>query len=281
MFGTVPFFAVSLTKAGLAPHGIAFYRYLIAAVVFLPALWQARAQWRILMWGLMAGAMMGAGWIGYVEALKLAPVSTVGVIYMTYPVFTLLVGWLVFRDIPSARGLLAAAIVVVAAVLASAPAAVGAGQAKALIFALAAPLGFGLAINVLVHRLVEVAPLARVGSVSLGAMLGILPLILMSSRNEMIPADPAYWWLIVGIALGSALVPQMLYTVFAPRIGAGRTAMAGSIELPTMFAIGWFAFGEQIGVAQWLACGLIVLAIVMVPARATRNVTTNLTTDIP
>jgi drug/metabolite transporter (DMT)-like permease len=39
MFGTVPYFAVSLTQMGIAPPAVAFYRYLIAGMVFLPALW--------------------------------------------------------------------------------------------------------------------------------------------------------------------------------------------------------------------------------------------------
>jgi drug/metabolite transporter (DMT)-like permease len=43
-----------------------------------------------------------------------------------------------------------------------------------------------------------------------------------------------------------------------------------------MFFIGWFALGETIGPAQWLTCLLITLAIVLTPARATRNLTAQL-----
>jgi len=43
-----------------------------------------------------------------------------------------------------------------------------------------------------------------------------------------------------------------------------------------MFFIGWFTLGEVIGPAQWLACLLITLAILMTPARATRNLTTQM-----
>ena len=41
-----------------------------------------------------------------------------------------------------------------------------------------------------------------------------------------------------------------------------------------MFFIGWFALGETIGPVQWLACLLITLAILLTPARATRNLAT-------
>ncbi len=41
---------------------------------------------------------MGIGWIGYVTALEKLPASTVGVLYMTYPVFTLATAWAVFGE---------------------------------------------------------------------------------------------------------------------------------------------------------------------------------------
>jgi drug/metabolite transporter (DMT)-like permease len=103
-FGLVPYFARSLTAEGMAPHAVAFFRYAIAATVLLPFVWQARAHWTALLWGLCAGVAMGVGWIGYVRAVEVAPVSTVGVLYMTYPVFTLLIAWLVFGDRPGGSG---------------------------------------------------------------------------------------------------------------------------------------------------------------------------------
>ncbi len=36
-FGIVPYFSRNLTDQGLAPHAVAFYRYIITAVILLPA----------------------------------------------------------------------------------------------------------------------------------------------------------------------------------------------------------------------------------------------------
>ena len=47
----------------------------------------------------LSGVSVGLGWVGFVSAS--VPVSTVGVLYMTYPVFTLIIGWIWFRDVPS------------------------------------------------------------------------------------------------------------------------------------------------------------------------------------
>ncbi|MCP4878227.1 MAG: hypothetical protein GY896_22470 [Gammaproteobacteria bacterium] len=57
--------------------------------------------------------------------------------------------------------------------------------------------------------------------------------------------------------------------------GMASYAVTGSVELPTMFFIGWYALGEVIGVAQWLACLLITLAILTTPARDPQPVDPN------
>ena len=93
-FGTIPYFAKTLTDAGMAPYAVAFYRYGLSALILMPLLRVPAAQIRTVLWGIGSGFSIGLGWIGYVAALKSVPVSTIGVMYMTYPVFTLAIGWL-------------------------------------------------------------------------------------------------------------------------------------------------------------------------------------------
>lgn len=276
-FGTIPYFAKSLTDSGMAAYAVAFYRYGLSALVLFPLLLRLTAtQMRTAVWGVISGVSVGLGWIGFVSALKTVPVSTVGVLYMTYPVFTLLIGWIWFRDTPSKRGLTGAMMVVVAALIASSPAAVEPRHLPAMLVSLTAPISFGFAINVLIHKLTSISPITRVASFSVGASISLLPLLLLSTADTALPQNTAEWQLIAGLALGTALLPQLVYTSFAPMIGAARSAVAGSVELPTMFFIGWYALGEVIGLAQWLACLLITLAILLTPARATRNLSTQM-----
>ncbi len=276
-FGLVPYFGRSLTEQGMAPFAVAFYRYVLAAIVLLPILLRQTKAWREVLWGLVAGVVMGLGWIGYVTALETLPVSTVGVLYMTYPVFTVIVAWFLFGDRPTRRALIASGLILLAATIAGNPSAVPVNQLPALLFSLAAPLGFGFGICVLVHRLSRIPPLARIASVSLGSFLGLAPLMLMSDADQILPKDANDWFLIAGIAIVSALVPQLIYSVCSPIIGTSRTAVIGSVELPTMFAVSVFAFGEQLTLPQTIACVLIVSAIILTRSRATRNVTTNIT----
>lgn len=275
-FGFVPFFSRSLTEQGMAPHAVAFYRYATAAIFLLPVLYLHRARWQTLLWGFVAGAIMGLGWVGYVHALETAPVSTVGVLYMTYPVFTLIIAWALFGDTPSHRAALAAALIVIAAVIASSPAAISTSQLPALVISLAAPFGFGFGICVLVHRLSNVPPLARIASVSLGSVVGLAPLLAASSYIEVLPQSSTDWLLIVGIGVVTAFIPQLVYTVCAPIVGTARTSILGAIELPTMFFVGVFLFGETIGVAQGIACAIVVFAISFSGSKVTKNVATNI-----
>ncbi len=95
-FGLVPYFSRGLTDQGLTPYAVAFYRYILAAIVLLPALLKYRSNWLEVVGGLIAGAVLGLGWVGYVTALETVPASTVGVLYMTYPVFTIVIAWAFF-----------------------------------------------------------------------------------------------------------------------------------------------------------------------------------------
>lgn len=165
-------------------------------------------------------------------------------------------------------------MIVIAAIIAGSPASVPPDKVPTLLVSLAAPFGFGFGICVLVHRLSRIAPLARIASVSLGSVIGLAPLIFSSDAIEILPRSGNDWLLVVGFGLVTALVPQLIYTVCSPIIGATRTAVIGSIELPTMFAVGVLAFGEVITVAQALACALVLGAIALTQSRSTRTVTT-------
>ncbi len=276
-FGTVPYFAKSLTDAGLSSSAIAFYRYVLSAIIFAPFLFKDRSNFPIAYWGFFSGIVVGITWIGYVIAIETIPVSTAGVIYMAYPVFTLFIGWIFFKNLLGWRSIVAAFSILVAAIIATAPAAITGDDWPALLMLLATPLGFGFGINILTTKLVEIPPIARPGSFCLGAIVGLLPMLWLVDDGAVLPPTSEAWLLIAGIGLLTAVIPQIIYTYFAPKIGAAKTAMVGSVELPTMFLVGALAFGEKLTWYQLTAGIIVVMAIALTPARANRNVLTNLT----
>ncbi|MEM7221554.1 MAG: DMT family transporter [Pseudomonadota bacterium] len=265
-FGLVPWFAKGLLAAGLDSAAVAFYRFLLAGIVLLPFLALAPEKRAATLWAVATGAAVALGWIGYVEALKVAPVATVGVIYMTYPLFTLMIAWAWQRLKPSPRALGGGVLVLAAATLALAPALLLPDALGPLLLAFAAPITFGFGITILTTKLLALSAVERASGFFVGAVLGLLPLVASLDSSQLIPAAAGDWLLIVGIAIVTSLLPNVAYAYAAPFIGPGRTAMAGSIELPTMFALAWLAFGEALTWPQLIAGALVVVAIVITPA---------------
>ncbi len=260
------FFARRLTDAGLASATVAFARFALIAVVLGRFVRLDRRSWPATRWGLASGASMALGWIAYVHAVEHGSVATAGLVYMTYPLFTLVALAAVFGRPPTPGQVLGALLVLLGAVLA-----LGTGSGAPLI-AFVAPATFGFAIAVLTERLDVLDPIERLASVAMGATVALMPLMVSLPTAETIPADLGSWVLVFGLAVGSALVPMLLYAAAAPAIGAARTAVAGSAELPTVFVIGAVFFGEAVGLHHLVAAAVIVTAIVITPATRTLHV---------
>ncbi|WP_169054040.1 DMT family transporter [Nitratireductor sp. XY-223] len=265
-FGTMPFFTKRLADSGMPAYAIEIYRYGLTALILFPVLLANIREKAAIAWGLSAGFVMGFGWFGYVWALEEAPVASVSLLYMSYPAFTVLMGWGFFGDKPPKAAAFAAVLVLLGSALALSPSQFQAGHVPVLLASLSAPLGFGFMINVLIHKVGHLPPLARIASIALGAVLGLSPLAIFSDPQLMVPQTENGWWLVAGIALITALLPQLLFYTYAPHIGAARTSMAASVELPTNFIVGWIAFSEAIGGGLWAACLLILAAILITPA---------------
>ena len=274
-FGLVPWFARELLDQGMASPAIAFYRYFLTGLIFFSVLKFSGPLKNECLWAIASGVCIGLGWIAYLEAIKVAPVTSVSVIYMTYPMFTLAASWILIRNLPSKQAVFAGFLILIASVIAFTPEGLGDTAREALLIALFAPLAFGLSIAVLTDKLHNLSPLQRLAGFTTGASLGLLPLVLNLEVSQVIPQDPVLWKYIFGLALLTAMVPQYLYSTLAPLVGPARSAMAGSFELPTMFIIGFLVFGETIGFVQVLSGMLVMTAIVITPAISSNRRMTN------
>ena len=270
-FGSVPLFARTLTEAGVSSPAIAFYRFVFSLAIVCPFFPRSREKRRAALMATAAGLGVGLGWIGYLESLKVAPVAAAGVIYMSYPMFTVLFGWLLLGQRPSRRAGVASAMVLAAAALALSPGAVPVEAIPVLLTAFAAPVAFAVSIVVTIGMSNRLAPLERMSCILLGAVLGLAPLIAVTDGiDALVPATPAAWPLVAGLALITATIPQSVYSFAAPRVGPARTAMAGSFELPTMFAVGWLAFGETASAIDIVSASLVIGAIALTPVAMPR-----------
>ncbi len=271
LMGSVPVFARELTDAGLSAVSVSFYRNLLGAVVLFRLLRFDPVRRQATLWALAAGLGMGLGWTAYVRAVEVVPVSTAGVIYMSYPLFAIVLAWLLFRQRPTSRAMVAGLIVLAASIVAMGPE-LG-GETEVLVVAFAAPLSFGFAVAVLTERLASLRPIERVAPIAFGSTVGLLPIMATQSFDESIPSGFTTWALALGIALFTAIGPQWMYSAAAPRVGPARAAVAGSTELPMMFFVGWLWFDEALTWQQGVAGLLVLVAILLVPSRQSPGLT--------
>ena len=192
------FFARRLTGSGVSPVAVAFFRYAAAAVALAPFLRLTGPKRTATWWGLASGAAAGLGWIAYVESIRSGDLATTGVAYLTYPVFTLITCRIIFRRAASARSIVAAALVVVAAALAFGPSTGAIGSP--LLFVAPATFGFGVAI--LTERLGPLDPFERLSAVAFGASAALAPLIITMPAERVIPDGLDGWGWVLGIGIG-------------------------------------------------------------------------------
>jgi drug/metabolite transporter (DMT)-like permease len=265
-FGVGPLFARRLLDAGLSPEAIAFYRFAFTVPIALPFLPRTRRKLRpaLLLFG--AGFAMGLGWTTYLRAIEITPLASAGVIYMSYPLFVMVLARLMIGQAVTLRAVIASALVVGAAALVLAPTSIASDRLSALLLCLPAPVSFAFLIVVLSAMAAQLTTMERICCNMIGAVSGLLPATLAQDASAMVSTTAEAWLLILAMALATATLPQIVYTFAAPHIGPSRSAVAGASELPTMIALGWLAFGETIGTAELLSGALIVTAIALAPA---------------
>jgi len=264
-FGLVPLFARELQALNLPSEAIALYRYLFTAVVLLPFLPLAREKRREGLLMLICGLLVGLGWIGYLEAIEVAPIAAAGLVYMSYPLFSLFFAWLLLGQRPGRRAYLAGGLVLLAAALLLDPGTLSGPALLALLWSLPAPITFGLVVVVLSGVIRKLSVLERMAAGMLGAVIALAPLSASAGLAAMVPHGLHHWGLVIALGIVTALLPQMLYTYTCPKVGPARSAAAGSFELPTMLLVGWLAFGESLGLREILAAGLVLAAILLSP----------------
>ncbi|WP_102869097.1 DMT family transporter [Pseudovibrio exalbescens] len=262
-FGLVPLFAKELQGQGVGSAAIALYRYIFSALMLSPFLPFSKGKLRQAGLMTVTGVFLGLGWIGYLEAVKTVPVAVAGVVYMTYPLFVLLFAWILVGMRPTRNSVIAGGMIVVAAALVADPTVLTPDMSMALLMAWTAPLGFGLLVVVLTTMVDRLTGLERMATGMLGATLGLAPGAIMAEGAAIVPTDWSMIATIAGLGFVTSVIPQVIYTFSCMRVGPARSGIAGSLELPTMFVIGYMAFGEALGPREIVAAAMVLAAVVI------------------
>lgn len=223
--------------------------------------------WVGALFALLAGVFVAIGSLAYMHALELLTVAATTVIYFSYPLFVVLLGWLISGTRPTGTTLAAALLILAGCAAMVVP---GAGTGAALVpvlIAFVAPLSYAVLLLLLAHRLVVLPLLARVGLITLGATLVLVPATGVAGFAAVSDLSRTGWIALAGLVVVCGFVPQLTTTIGVPRAGADRAAIAGGLELVTALAVGSLALGEVMALRE-LAGALAIGAAVLIAWRS-------------
>ncbi|HRN62397.1 MAG TPA: DMT family transporter [Luteimonas sp.] len=262
------FMRVAANDFGPAP--LVEVRLGLGALVLLPFLWVARAQFPLPLWPKLAliGLINSAlPFLLFAWAAQRAPAGIGAIANAMTVLFTALVGFLFFGERIGTRQAVAllagfAGVVVLASGKVAGMSVGWAAAAGAM-----ASLLYGFGIN-LVRRHLTGLPPAAVACATLGsAALLILPLAIATWPTQPIPA--ASWWSAAMLGVLCTGIAFVMYYRLIARIGANRASTVTYLVPLFGVAWAWWLLGEPVTWTMALA-GLLILGSVAFSQRRTK-----------
>lgn len=260
-FGLNPMLAQVLMGDGLSAELVTLYRYFLPALVLVPWLRLDKTEYTEGLVMFVFGMANGVAMLAYISALSNIPVTQAIFIYYSYPVMSLLVGWGLYCKRPTTNQVISAVLIIVAASLVFQPQQLATHQWLPTLSCFLAPLVFALTIHYWAKPRKPLAPMQRMRCGLLGHVLVLLPLAIMSQPSVWAPQSlEGYVWVIALAGLATTL-PQFLFTLGAPKVGAEQTSIAGALELVVAVVCGTVVLGGSLNYLQCVAMALILMAM--------------------
>jgi len=260
-YGLNPFFAQLLFKDGFSAEVVSLYRFIVPMIFFSFFLRTPQANWPEALRTLVLGLASGIAIFSYFHALETLPAATAILIYYTYPVFSVLIGWLIFKRQPTQNALISAALIMIAASLTVRPDALSSDQLWSVAACFLAPLVVATQVQYLSKPVKNIPTTNRMAWITIGHVMVLLPIAILSSPAQILPASTTGFFAIFGIALLAAAIPQVLFMIGAPRSCADKNALTGSLEFVVALLAGAVLLGENLDQLEITAMILIVLAL--------------------
>lgn len=260
-YGLNPLFAQLLFKQGLGAEMVSLYRFILPALFFVFFLRTPRENGAEACRSLILGVFSGVSIFGYFHALETISAATAILIYYSYPLFSILIGWLVFGRTPSQNGLISAALVAIAASLTVRPETVAVGSLLAVAGCFLAPLAVATQVQYLSSPRRGLPTLNRMAWINIGHILVLLPIAIWTVPTQVLPVSSIGFMAVLGIALLAAAIPQFLFMVGAPKSCADKSALTGSLELVVALLFGAVLLGQHLDRLEVTAMVLMLLAL--------------------
>lgn len=222
----------------------------------------------------LIGLLIGIQSLCLYSSVARLPVALALLAFNTYPIWTALWAWLIYRQRPERALLLAMPVILLGLTLAldvfgaasglgtsGQWARIGAGVA----FALAAAGTFGLALVMTQHEAADID--GRVRTATTMTMAGLVALATVASQGgfHLPQATPGWWGLAVLTFLyGTAFT--IMFTVL-PKLGVVGNAAIMNVEPVFALVLAWLILGQSIAPVQVAGALLVVSAVVALGLR--------------
>lgn len=222
----------------------------------------------------LIGLLIGIQSLCLYSSVARLPVALALLAFNTYPIWTALWAWLIYRQRPERALLVAMPVILLGLTLAldvfgaasglgtlGQWARIGAGVA----FALAAAGTFALALVMTQHEAADVD--GRVRTATTMTMAGLVALVMVASQGgfHLPQATPGWWGLAVLTFLyGTAFT--IMFTVL-PKLGVVGNAAIMNVEPVFALVLAWLILGQSIAPVQVAGALLVVGAVVALGLR--------------
>ncbi len=217
----------------------------------------------------LIGLLIGIQSLCLYSAVARLPVALALLAFNTYPIWTALWAWLLYRQVPERALLIAMPVILVGLALAldvfGAASGLGASGQWARIgagvgFALAAAGTFGLALVITQHEAADVD--GRVRTATTMTMAGLVALGMVGAQGGFhLPQAPAGWWGLAALTFLYGTAFTIMFTVL-PKLGVVGNSAIMNVEPVFALVLAWLILGQVIAPVQ-VAGALVVVGAVM------------------
>jgi len=266
-FGTIGVFSKLAYASGIDAPLLLALRFLVAAV----ALWFYflvfnRAGIRISRKELATCAALGLAGYGIFstltfKAFETTPASIVSLLFFSYPVFTLILDWIITRERPDAQ-LWISASMILCGISISVIGSLTGGFHTGLLLAIGGAIWYAVYVVATRRLLVKLKPqtagLYIISFAALGFWLMGGP---VASRLHLVTGWA--WLPVLAIGLVSTVMALLSFFSGLDKLGSTEASQIGTFELIVSLSLAAFVLGEHVGLPLLLGAGFILFGIVM------------------
>lgn len=222
----------------------------------------------------LIGLLIGIQSLCLYSSVARLPVALALLAFNTYPIWTALWAWLIYRRAPERALVLAMPVILLGLALAldvlGAASGLGAsGQwtriGAGVAFALAAAGTFGLALVLTQHEAADVD--GRVRTATTMTMAGLVALAAVIGQGGFhLPQATAGWWGLATLTFLYGTAFTIMFTVL-PRLGVVGNAAIMNVEPVFALVLAWLILGQTIAPVQVAGALLVVGAVVALGLR--------------